>query len=116
LESSPLRSTRDLWTPSQDNSYGDINLTAEVVDSVCGALQRYTRSGRSTPVRNWKKFFANSSTNVPPKEVLRKWLSYVLISEMSWKKAISQIQYPLKDTARRIFLQLHAKHYEDGTF
>ena len=118
FESSPLRITRDLLTPSpyQNSSCGGIYLPANVVDLTCGALQRYTRLNDRIPVRHWRKYFANSTTNVSPNEVLRKWLSHALISGMSWNVAISQLQDPLKDTARQIFLELHAKHYEEGTF
>ena len=118
FESSPLRFTRDLWTPSpyQNSSCGGIYLPADVVDLICRALQRYTRLDERIAVRHWRKYFANSAMNVSPNEVLRKWLSHVLISGMSWNVAISQIQEPLWDTARQIFLELHAKHYVDGTF
>jgi hypothetical protein len=115
---SSQRFTSDLWThsPHQCSSCSSVNLSANVVDLTCGALQRYTRQDDRIPVRHWRKYFENSSTNVSPNEVLRKWLSHVLISGMSWKVAISQIQEPLWDTARQIFLELHAKHYEEGTF
>ncbi len=118
FDSSPQRFTRDLWTPSpyQDSSCGGIYLPADVVDRICAALQRYTRLDERIPVRHWRKYFANSATNVSPNEVLRKWLSHALISGMSWNVAISQIQEPLWDTARQIFLKLHANHYEKGTF
>ena len=118
FESSLQRFNRELRTPPphQGSSCGGIYLTDGVLDSICGAFQRYTRSDDCAPVRHWKKYFANSSTDVSPNKVLRKWLSHVLISGMSWKIAISQIQDPLKDTARQIFLELHAKHYEEGTF
>jgi hypothetical protein len=108
-------SNRDLWTPPppQYPSYGGINISADVIDHVCGALQRYTRPRHPEVihVRSWKKYSEKSSPYILPEQVMRKWLRHVTISGMSWNIAIGQIPRPQQNTARKIMLELHADHY-----
>ena len=117
---SPSQSDRNLWTPPpkfpsyDDIKLDNISLAPEQSDMLCGALQRYTRTAKTTGVRPWKKFIDSAPYNSIPSQVMRKWLRHVLISGMSWSDAITQIPWSQKNAARKIMLELHANLYKYG--
>lgn len=113
---SPSQYDRSLWTPPPLETFENevLQLAPEQIDTLCGALQRYTRTAKTTGVRPWKKFITCAPYNSIPCNVMRKWLRHVLISGMSWSDAITQIPRSQKNAARKIMLDLHANLYKYG--
>jgi hypothetical protein len=106
-QNSPFESSRP-WTPPPFDDR--ISVSIPKVDALLSSLQQNVPS-KPAGVRRYELFVKDAPFEASTDDILRKWLSKVFSSGMTWIGALSQLPLSLKNQARKIMMSNHARLY-----